>query len=259
MRVEVKRMGSSNGEFEETFYHLKYPDFLDNIYNIWTMPASKTISLHLQPPVELLPAGHPTLKEYLPGLPPAWVTALAAGTSPDEAISLIWATLHERARGWVTRLATITDALALAVSPLAAFSPRLVYVSGWGGEAHGWLAGLPASAADLEACEIRLGCPLPLSYRRFAAIHDGLLENGDPASGFSPITGLEFVGVNADNNHRLLSFFGDGQGDRQVFDLDSPVGKGDFITLTWDHELRSTRRPQSFWSLLKELTVRGFG
>src|SRR5690606_26696443 len=107
-----------------------------------------------------------------------WQFALAPDSSPDDAVASIWSSLQERARGWVTRLATVTDGFALVVSPTGVFPPGLLYiVAGLSSTPHGWLAGLPAGEAELITAEERLGRPLPASYRHYVQIHNGFVEN----------------------------------------------------------------------------------
>ena len=200
--------------------------------------------------MRILPKGHPSIKEYPQVLPPSWSRALFLDLPPEEAVLDIWQPLVEQARGFVTRLSLITQDFALAVPDDAAGRPGLLYVVQPGEPADGWLGGYPLSDEAVQDFEQRQLATIPAAYRAFLQVHNGFTRYGQEAIGFTPLEKME-------RRYNRLAFWEDGSGDQQYFDLSKPTGRGDYETLLWAPNAQGSRKRQSFWSFLKELTVRG--
>ena len=220
---------------------------------------SQRLEIQLQRRVQLIPRGHPASGSHLAALPVDWQAALDPGLPVSEAVETLWQPLAERARGFTVRLGIITLELALVVFPESAASPALLYLTEREGELHGWLGGPPAGEHEIETKEAELGGRLPESFRRFSAIHNGFLEDGDPALGIRPLAGLRLTNPQPACSPPWLEFAALRDGSRQCFVLEAPAGRGDYLTVRWEPENQKISPPQSFWSFLKGFTISDFG
>ncbi len=207
--------------------------------------------------IKLFPRGHPAIREHHDSLPAAWNRALSPGSSPEEAVFDIWQPLVDRARGFVTRLSVITLDFALAMPADRAARPGLLYVlppgdlpGGQPGEPAGWVGGYPLSEEAVHTYEQSQLMTIPAAYRSFLQVHNGFTKSGQEAVGFIPLEGLQ-------KRYNRLAFWEDESGNQQYFDMSAPSGRGDYETLLWAPTAQGTRKRESFWSFLKELTVRG--
>jgi hypothetical protein len=112
------------------------------------------------------------------------------------------------------------------------------------------VGGFPLSEEAVHAHEQRQLMTVPASYRSFLQVHNGFTKSGQAAVGFTPLEGLE-------KRYNRLAFWEDGTGNQQYFDLAAPSGRGDYETILWAPSAQGRRKRESFWSFLKELTVRG--
>lgn len=164
------------------------------------------------------------------------------------------------------RLETITLDLNIVADNSMDHLLGLFYITHSNEPLRGWLAGLPVNREESTLISNRAGIHLPSSIQEFYSIHDGLLENGNGAIGIKPLQQLCRLSehtsrkeLEADKNYareNLLEFSGDRFGNMQCFDLTHQIGKGDNLTVTWDHETHELTRPMSFRGYLKDFSIK---
>ena len=125
---------------------------------------------------------------------------------------------------------------------------------------HGWLAGTPAGAEEIQAYEQRLGIRLPSSYLAFLQIHNGFFDSSFPETGLFSLKQtylIKFSELDATTEEgvRLLAFSTDRVGQVHTFNLNASIGKGDFSTVIWDNKQLTIGQPKSFWSYLKDFSI----
>lgn len=208
--------------------------------------------------VDLILRGDSSLTHHAQSIPELWREALMNLRSVDDAVEEIWSPVIKHARGLIFRMVNMTHDLGLVLSPENSFPPKLLYITD---ETTGWLGGSPARSSDVLAREKELGFALPGAYVRFARIHNGFLENGGKAVGILPIelarTYSRFGDRNSEgpNSNDLLAFCAYRSGNMQCFDLGSPVGAQDPMTVQWDHETKELSQPESFWAFMKRFAI----
>lgn len=191
----------------------------------------------------------PEWEEYRHELPATWVRAVMADVDVDEAINEIWSPILVQARGFIHRLGLITDSLTLVVEQSVGEPVKRLGYHTPDAAIHAWLAGLPASEAELAQARGRLGGFLPEAYQQFSRIHNGFQEEGSLSRGFLPVQALNLV-----LGGELLPFWQEADGVFQCFIL---VGGSRSMTRQWNSLTGGQATPKSFWNFLKDLTVRG--
>lgn len=214
--------------------------------------------------VDLILRGDPSLTHYAESIPDLWREALLNLRPIEDAIEEIWSPVIKNARGLIFRIVNMTRDLSLVVSAENSFPPNLYYMTHQDGEFPGWLAGSPAAAGALLSREEQLGISLPGAYASFARIHNGLLENGDQKVGLLPIeqtrlfsnpVDLEAPDADESKTKNLLAFCVYRSGNMQCFDLSSPIGAEDFMTVQWDRATQRLSQTESFWAFMKRFAI----
>jgi hypothetical protein len=219
------------------------------------------VELNLNQAIDILPQGHSLIPKYASQLPPAWLHVLTEAVPPDAAVELLWQPLTYHARGFVFRLASITEQLALFVSPDRAFRPCLFYASNAGSLEHAWLGGSPANEEDIQRWEQNHARLLPASYRKFAQLHNGFMENKKDRLGLYPLQEVSLLvqpepgDPDTSPEQQLLAFASLSDGNLQCYDLNATRMSGDALTVEWRQISGASYRPQSFWSFLKDFTI----
>ncbi len=119
--------------------------------------------------------------------------------------------------------------------------------------------------AALNVKSISLGIELPAAIQEFYKVQDGLLADGNGVLGIKPLQQLvrlseyayfdEYDDQISYECENYLVFSGDGVGNARCFDLTQPIGRGDYLTVDWDHETRELTHPMSFWRYLKDFSI----
>lgn len=200
-------------------------------------------------------------------LPVSWIKALASDISIRDAITEIWNVPPPHATtNFSNLLADRVNDLCLVISESSSEPIGLAYIfrhhpSGdWGS----WLGGLPISPADLLQTQAQLDLWLPSSYRNLLSIHNGLTRDGWSSLGPRPLNKLYYIEGSLDqqsrlSSRRLVAFSGDGAGNEQCYDLNTPLGGDDFWTVDWDHEVQQIGNPLSFGDYVYLLGIREMG
>ena len=210
---------------------------------------------------DLILRGDSYLTHHVRSIPELWREALMNLRAVDDAVEEIWSPVIKNARGMIFRMVNMTHDLGLVLSPENIFPPKLLYITD---ETTGWLGGSPATASGVLEREKELGFALPGAYVRFARIHNGFLENGVKEVGILPIELARiysrFENLDSDtggdsNANDLLAFCAYRSGNMQCFDLASPVGARESMTVQWDHETKELSQPESFWAFIKRFAI----
>ncbi|MCH7587635.1 MAG: SMI1/KNR4 family protein [Chloroflexi bacterium] len=223
-----------------------------------------TLSMSQNLTGDLILRGNPTLNAYSKLIPELWRQVLMNLRPLDDVLEEIWSPVIKNARGLVFRIVNMTQDLGLVVSAEKNFAPKLFYITNQDGEHSGWLAGSPATSNALQSREEQLQFALPGAYKGFVRIHNGMMEHGDQTTGILPIEHARLLsregGQNTQNDDEitskyLLAFCAYRSGNLQCFDLASPIGAHDFMTVKWDPQTRQLSRQETFWGFLKRFAI----
>ena len=223
------------------------------------------LELFLRKEIELISWKHGIDSTLRDQLPEQWVEIIIGGGSIGSVINEIWMPIKRMTRGFVSRLENLTVDLKIVLEEPNNAVQGLFYVTRSDGPIDGWFAGLPITYPEIESWNAQMEITLPSSIHSFFEIHNGLLENGNGGIGVYPLDQLVKLSEHdylkaydsdiAYERENFLEFASEPTGDVRCFDLTQESGKGDYLTIHWDHETQELSNPYSFWRYLKDFAV----
>jgi hypothetical protein len=214
------------------------------------------ITMFRQEPVEVLFKEQKEIEPYLLVLPELWQKFFSSNASVLDTIQNAWNELEAIIPQITTKISNRISFLGLVTSRNRNSIMGIAYIISHSYKDklfyEAWIGGLPATALDLGQFNSDNKFPLPKSYQIFCGIHNGFLKNGNLASGFLPIHEIPFDG-------KTITFYEDGAGNTQAYDIMRPAGLNDYMTFDWDHETRELSKPQTFWDFLNKILIVEFG